>query len=404
MIGGLDRRERLIARARQGFRLTFGNEKSDPARFFAAPGRINLMGDLVDFSGGFALSCAINRETIVSLSPSSEVGGRGFIEAVAIDMGQARDKFALNEPIVPTGTGWQDLLRAIVMCLQADGHEVLPARLAIASDVPIGVGLASSASLAVCLTLALVQHSRIALGPTDIASIAQRVERSCSASQPELFDHVTSALARKAHALLVDCATMQSMPIPVSSDLDLVIVNTGTREDQAKSDLAERRKQCEHAARKIGVGSLRDATPEMLAQARDGLDRTIFSRARHVVSEIARVEPFAVALAQGDVATLNQLMRDSHVSMRDDFEVSTPVIDELVETIGSALGSGQNAVGGVRMTGIGYGGCIIALTQKDAAEVVIEVVEKHYNPKADRPVSAGVYAIGGGAREATPRT
>ncbi|MEO0463193.1 MAG: galactokinase [Pseudomonadota bacterium] len=395
----MNRRDRLIARARQGYRLAFSKE---PARFFAAPGRVNLIGEHVDYNGGFVLPCAMNRETIVALSPAAEIGGQAFIEAVAIDRGQAKDRFALHEPIEKTTDHWQNLLRGVVFFLKERGGEVLPARLAIAGDLPIGAGLSSSASFAVGIATALAKHSRLRLDPVDIAQIAQDAENHFLGTQCGIMDQMASAAGEADSALLLDCRSLEHMPIPVAKTLSLVIIDSGIRRELAASAFNDRRKECEAAAAHFGVASLRDLTSEALEAGRQGLSNKAYARARHVVSEIARVEPVATALVTGDTAALAQLMRASHVSLRDDFEVSLPQVDRLVDVVAAALGSGPGAMGGVRMTGAGFGGCCVALVRSDEAERVIDAVENDYNPLADIPASAEVYSLTGGAREVTP--
>jgi galactokinase len=192
------------------------------------------------------------------------------------------------------------------------------------------------------------------------------------------------------------------MPIPVSQDLAMVIIDSGIRRELATSKFNQRRAECEVAAAHYKVAALRDLTPEMLETRRIGIDPVVHARARHVVSEIARVEPVAAALIQGDTAALAALLHASHASLRDDFAVSVPQVDRLVEIVGDALGTGHDALGGVRMTGAGFGGCCVAIMRADQVETVIDAVECDYNPDADIPASAQFYTMTNGAREVTP--
>ena len=399
----MNRRDRLIARSRQGYRLAFGQEGPEPRRFFAAPGRVNLIGEHVDYNDGLVLPCAINSETIVAIASGPEVGGRGYVEVVAIDMGQAREKIPLYEPVKRTENNWQNLVRGAVAFLQKHGHPIVPARLAIAGDIPIGAGLSSSASFTVAVTLALAQLSRIPLSPEAVARIARNAEAEFLGTECGIMDQMASAAATMGSALLVDCRSLQHMPIPVDKDLAVVIADSGIRRQLANSAFNERRRECEAAARHFGVASLRDLSPETLEAERDGLDPKLFMRARHVVSEIARVEPTAVALAKGNTAALAQVMQASHVSLRDDFEVTVPQVDTLVDTISAALAKGDGPLGGVRMTGAGFGGCVVAVVRKSAVDLVLNAVERTYNASAEIPASADVYTMTGGAREITPR-
>ncbi|MEO0699498.1 MAG: galactokinase, partial [Pseudomonadota bacterium] len=160
--------------------------------------------------------------------------------------------------------------------------------------------------------------------------------------------------------------------------------------------------ECEAVARNFGLEVLRDLEMPALESAKAELEPRLYARARHVLSESARVEPTAVALAHGDTAALARIMKDSHASLRDDYEVTVPAVDALVETVSAALGEGDEALGGVRMTGAGFGGSIVAIVDKAATDLVIEAVERTYNRSADIPASAEVYALVGGAREVTP--
>lgn len=397
----MNRRDRLIARARQGYRLAFGSDGPEPRRFFAAPGRVNLIGEHVDYNDGFVLPCAIDRDTIIAIGPGD--AAKPAIEAVAIDMGSARDRFALDEPIVKGINNWENLVRGVAHFIRKRGHKLRPARLSMAGDIPIGAGLSSSASFAVGIALALSQFSRIPLSAESLSLIAQEAENEFLGTNCGIMDQMAVAASTKGSALLLDCRSYQHMPIPVAKDLALVIVDSGIRRQLALSAFNERRSECELAARHYGVQSLRDLTPEALEAGRGALPPKLFARARHVVSEIARVEPTAVALAHGDTAVLAEVMRASHVSLRDDYEVTVPEIDRLVDTLGAALGRGDQALGGVRMTGAGFGGCVVALVRRSAANRVVEAIEQHYNPLAETPASASTYAIVGGAREVTPR-
>ncbi|MDJ0979209.1 MAG: galactokinase [Erythrobacter sp.] len=397
------RRERLIARARQGYRLAFGTQGESPRRFFAAPGRVNLIGEHVDYNEGFVLPCAINRETVVAIQAGPEVGGQGYIEAVAIDFGQNRDKIALYEPIARSDSSWQNLLRGVVVALQKRGHEVLPARLAITGDVPIGAGLSSSASFAVVVALALAYLSRIQVSKAELALVAQEAENDFLGTKCGIMDQMASALGASDAALLLDCRSGQSMPIAVSSELALVVADTGIRRELVTSAFNERRAQCEAAAKHFNVRALRDLSARALEAGRRDLDATLYKRARHVVSEIARVEPTAVALNQGDTAAIARLFAESHTSLREDYEVTVPEVDRLVGTIGAALSAGDTPLGGVRMTGAGFGGCVVAVVRKSAADLVLEAVHDTYNADADTPASAAIYSMVGGASDISPQ-
>lgn len=388
----MDRRERLIARARQGFRLAYGTE---PTRFFAAPGRVNLIGEHVDYNGGYVLPCAIDREAIVALGPPDKGAKRQLFEAAAIDMGIARDSFALDAPITRVENNWQNHVRGVVEALARKGHRIKPVRIAIAGDVPIGAGLSSSAAFGVAVALACSEHSGLSLAPESIARIAQIAENDFVGCACGIMDQMASACASKGSALLLDCQTLQHMPIGFHPSLALTVIDTGLRRNLTESAFNQRRAECEAAARHYGVAMLRDLDADLLERGRAGLDPVLYARARHVVNEIARVEPVAVAVATGDAAALAALMSDAHRSLAQDFAVSLPPIDQLAGMVAEALGP----AGGVRLTGAGFGGCLVAVTQHDAVTAIDDAVAR-YNTAADLPArtealqpSAGAAAI-----------
>jgi galactokinase len=389
----MDRRERLIARARQGFRLAYGTE---PTHFYAAPGRVNLIGEHVDYNGGYVLPCAIDRETIVALGPPPKEAESPLIEAVAIDLGGARDSFPLVGRIFQGDNNWQNHVRGVVQALGRYGHQVKPARIAIAGDVPIGAGLSSSAAFGVAVALACSEHSGLHLAPETLAKIAQMAENDFVGCACGIMDQMASACATQGNALLLDCQSLQHMPIGFHPSLALTVIDTGLRRNLTESAFNQRRAECEAAARHYGVETLRDLDADGLERGRAGLDPVLYARARHVVAEIARVEPVAVALARGDAAALAGLMRDAHRSLSHDFAVSLPPIDRLAGLVAEALGP----AGGVRLTGAGFGGCLVALTQRDAVTAIDDAVA-HYNITADLPARTEALTPSAGAAPIT---
>lgn len=388
----MDRRERLIARARQGYRLAYGSE---PTRFFAAPGRVNLIGEHVDYNDGYVLPCAIDRETIVALGPPDPNARVPQFEAVALDMGEmasARDSFDLAGAIRRTQNNWQNHVRGVVQAIGRYGHKVRPARIAIAGDVPIGAGLSSSAAFGVAVALACSEHSALGLPPETLAKVAQLAENDFVGCACGIMDQMASAASTAGNALLLDCRTLQHMPIPIHGDLAISVIDTGLRRELTESAFNKRRAECEAAAAHFKLPSLRDLDPATLAAAERTLDPTLFRRARHVVGEIARVEPVAVALARGDTTTLAEVMREAHLSLAEDFEVSLPVIDRLAAAIAGVLGE----AGGVRLTGAGFGGCLVAVTAKDAVEAIEDAVSLH-NMTASLPARTEVFRPAAGA-------
>jgi len=386
----MDRRERLIARAKQGYRLAFGAE---PSRFFAAPGRVNLIGEHVDYNGGYVLPAAINRDTVIALGPADKNAKGSVIEAAAIDMGSAKCRVDLDAPLTPGENAWENHVRGVIAALRALGHELRPVRIAIAGDIPIGAGLSSSASLGVGIALALSDYSNLSLSREVIAKVAQSAENDFVGCACGIMDQMASACASEGHALLLDCDSLQHMPIPIDPRLAIMVIDTGIRRQLTQSAFNQRRAECVAAAQHFGVASLRDLAPELLEAGRATLDPVLFARARHVVQEIALVEPAAVALAKGDTALLAEVMAASHWSLSEDYAVSLPAIDALVTLLAEVLGD----AGGVRLTGAGFGGCLVAVVDEAATAAVIAAVEERYNPTAALAARAEVFQASAGA-------
>jgi galactokinase len=304
-----------------------------------APGRVNLIGDHTDYTGGLVLPVAIDRATTVELER-----GVPWVELISAE--DDEPAFVdLASPVEPSlvRPGWARYVAGVV-------HVVRPTVGGIGfvtTTLPLGAGLASSAALEVAVALALGFEGT----PVGLARACQQAEHLASGVPCGIMDQLASAAGVQGHALLIDCATLDLTPVPLPDGVDVVVVDSGQRRSLADSRYGVRRAQCEEAAAQIGP--LRDASPADV----DGIrDDDLRRRARHVVSENARVQGFAAALASGDLAAAGALMVESHVSLRDDFDVSTPRLDELVERLVASPG-----VFGARLTGAGFGGFLVAL-------------------------------------------
>jgi galactokinase len=359
----MTRRQALIDRAVAGYRAAYGTA---PAAMFAAPGRVNLIGEHTDYNNGLVLPCAIDRETIIAIGP----GMADRIEAVALDLRGARDAFALAGPIEPAGEEWGRHLRGVAHFLRVQGCDVPPARLAIAGDVPMGAGLSSSASLGVVTGFALSLLAGDPQSPEALARIAQAAENHFVGTQCGIMDQMVSAGAREGHALLLDCRDLSYRHIAMPPGLALVIIDSGVRHSLGDSPYNERRAQCEAAAAHYGKASLRDVAPDQLEAERGALGDLEYRRARHVVTEIARVSRFAEALMCADASAIAALMAESYASYRDDFEASVPAVDRLFAAVSAVLGNR----GGVRLTGGGFGGSLVALAPHDAVSDIAAAV------------------------------
>ncbi len=367
-------------RAVAAYRDAFGTE---PAALWQAPGRVNLIGEHTDYNDGFVLPCAIDRRTAVAVGQGADA-----IEVFAADPGE-RDAFAPALP-VPHAGGWRDYVRGVTAELLAAGVAVPPLRLAIAGDVPLGSGLSSSAALEVAVALALTDGAENA---QDAALLCQRAENRFVGCQCGIMDQLVSACALEGHALLIDCRSLERRPVPLPEGVAIVVAESGVRHSHTGSGYNDRRVECERAAAHYRVAALRDLDEAGLIAGREGLDDLAFRRARHVVTENARVLAAADALAAGDLAAMGRLMAASHASMRDDFQITVPAIDRIVEVGAAAIGR----AGGIRMTGGGFGGSVVALVPAALVGPLTQTVQRECRTPDGAPVPVAVFAAAGGA-------
>jgi len=323
-----------------------------------APGRVNLIGDHTDYQDGFCLPMAIDRECRVVVTPGTTAGIRASSAQLDGTVDVAIDGTTDPGTVAPR---WGRFVAGAVRALRDLGATALPpVDLAVSSTVPAGSGLSSSTALTVALTVAFADLAGITAGRVDLARAALAAEVATGVPGG-LMDQLAALFATPGHALLLDCRKVHVDPIPMPRALGVVVVHSGEPRTLADSAYAERRAACEAAAARLGVPTLRDAT---LQQVRDD------PRARHVVTENARVLEFAAALRAGDVGALGPLMLASHASLRDDFEVSTPALDAIVDA------SMEHGALGARLTGAGFGGCVVALAQRNHADDLLAKVAR----------------------------
>lgn len=367
----------LSDRVRKAFADHFGGTPDLIAR---APGRVNLIGEHTDYNDGFVLPAAIGVHSLVA---ARRTAGREII-VLAADYDGAISRFTLNESFAhDRHQPWADHVRGMLCAMQAAGHDVPGAELVLAGSIPQGSGLSSSASVAVALGTAFNALAGLGLDATAIARLAQASECDFVGTRCGIMDQLASARGKSDHALLIDCRSLACKPVKMPSGLAILIVHSGITRGLVDGEYNQRRSQCEAAADALGVAALRDASLSMLASAAPGLDPRAIARARHVISENERTLEAAGALARGDLRLLGQLMAASHASLRDDFEVSLPAIDALVELLQSFVG----AEGGARMTGGGFGGAVVALCRDDQVERVIDGVRVGYRtPSGGEPM------------------
>jgi galactokinase len=344
----------------------------DDIQFVRAPGRVNLIGDHTDYQGGFCLPIAIDRDVLVAFRARTD--DRVVVRSLDLD---AEIELPAPAPVA----AWGRPVEATIDLLRERGAAGRGFDAAITSTVPIGSGLSSSAAFEVALTIVAASVAGVDLTPTEVALTAQEIEHRASGVPCGVMDQIASVAGRRDHALLLDCRSLVLTPVPLPRDLAVLVIHSGLPRQLANSAYAERRAACEASAARLGVASLRDATLDQVA------DDPI---ARHVVRENARVLAFADAVREGDVAQAGALMTASHASLRDDFGVSTPELDLLVE---NAVDAGAL---GARLTGAGFGGCIVALVAADRVDRVSSSVTDRYRSATRlEPHAFVVHAVDG---------
>jgi len=356
-------------RALRAFRARFGAE---PRWAAAAPGRVNIIGEHTDYNGGFVLPMAIDRYTVAVAGPGTE----RRIRLVSANTG-GEDEFDAAAPIIRGGQGRANYVRGVMAGFQRLGAEIPGLDLLIDSDVPIGSGLSSSAALEVAVATLLEAVTGHALDPVDKALLCQRAEHEFAGVPCGIMDQFASALGREGHLLLLDCRSQQLEHVPmIDPAVSVMIAHSGVRRELAAGEFALRRGRCEEAADALGVELLRDATLERLEAAKARLPDETFRRARHVVTEDARTTEAVRMIQQGRWSAVGELMYGSHASLRDDFEVSCPELDALVE-ICRGLGE-AGGVYGSRLTGGGFGGCTVSLVATEAVDAVGKTLRRTY--------------------------
>lgn len=360
-----------------------------------APGRVNIIGEHTDYNDGFVMPCAINYGTAVSFAKRDDQKWRVF----AVDLNE-QDEFDLSQPIEPSQHKWANYVRGVVKFVQAKCPEFTQgADLAITSDVPMSSGLSSSAALEVSIGKTAQLLGDLTLTHTQIALIGQEAENKFVGCNCGNMDQLTSALGQKDHFVMIDCRSLEISPTHVPQGYSIAIINSNVKHDLVTGEYNSRREQCEFAAQFFGAKKLRDVTAEQFieraAELRD-TNELAYKRAKHIITENQRVLEAAEALNADDMVRLGRLMAESHDSMRDDFEITIPEIDYLVEIAQQAIGKD----GGARMTGGGFGGCIVCLVPNDKVETLRQAVAESYEKRTGIKETFHVCTACDGVREA----
>ena len=346
------------------FAREFGGE---PEVLVRAPGRVNLIGEHTDYNDGFVLPLAIERAVWIGLRRRDDT----MVDVWSVDF----DKDASFDAAAPEmgGPAWLEYLKGTAWALLDAGHALRGWSGAMASDVPIGAGLSSSAAIELATARAFQSTSGFDWDAPAMALLAQRAENRWVGVNCGIMDQMISATGVEGHAMLIDCRSLELTPVPLPEGTSVVILDTATRRGLVDSAYNERRTQCQAAAEFFGVKALRDVRLPLLEVRSIELDPTIAKRAMHVVSENERTVAAAAAMRDGDAAALGELMNASHESLRDDFEVSSEALDTIVE-----IARAQDGCHGARMTGAGFGGCAVALVEAEAAVRIATDVAHRY--------------------------
>jgi galactokinase len=339
------------------FQSHFGRQ---PEAVVRAPGRANLLGGHTDYNDGYVLPVALDRAAWIAAAPIA--GSEVRLHALDLDKSAA---FSLGH-ISPADGEWADYPRGVAWALQDAGLELAGMEAVLTSSVPVGSGLSSSAAIEVAFAYTWQVLSGFELDRSKLALLCQKAENAYVGVNCGILDQMASALGAEGCARLLDCRTLESELVPLPKDVAIVVADTKVRRALASSEYNVRRAQCEEAVAILseylpGIRALRDVSSDDLERHKAHLSEIVYRRARHIVADNERVLQAAKALRAGDVATVGALMRACHISLRDDYEVSSPELDVLAEAAWKVEGCY-----GARLTGAGFGGCTVALVAPDA--------------------------------------
>ncbi len=387
--------ERVAVHAARAFTERFGRE---PSWFGLAPGRVNLIGEHTDYNGGYVLPMTIERYVVIAAAPAPPREGRR-LRVHSTSVGGSID-IALDTKPTPAEPPWANYVRGVVAGLQerlgARSAEIPPIDALIVSNLPLGGGLSSSAALEVATATLLARVAGLELAPRDKARLCQRAEHDFARVPCGIMDQMVVSLGDDRGPLLIDCRSEEARTVRFGDPtVSVLIANTNVRHALGDGAYARRRAECETAARILGVETLRDTNASAIDAARGALGPVVHRRARHVVTENARTLEAARLLEIGDADAVGDLMYESHRSLRDDYEVSCPELDVLVDAAHD-IGKSAGALG-ARMTGGGFGGCTVTLVRSDKLDVFTRELGHRFERKTGRSLDAFVSRPASGA-------
>ena len=353
-------------------------------RAFQAPGRVNLIGEHTDYTGGLVMPAAIDFNTVAVVGPAKD--GRSVIHSVDFKKEFEFDASALPEK---AKHDWTDYPAGVLWSLKQSGVVTPQFTMTLQGDVPLGAGLSSSASIEVAVAFAALALAGKSMALTDVALACKKAENGFVGAQSGIMDQYIACCGVKDHALVIDTRDLGSRAVPLPSDVRLVICNSMVKHSHAGGEYNERHAEVEEGSRALRVVNpdiheLRDATLEDLEEARGSMSENAFLRCRHIITENVRVEEAATALAAGDMKRMGELMAEAHASYRDDFAASCPEVDLLVE-----LAAAEPGLIGARLTGGGFGGCTVNLVEAAHAEAFRRDIHSAYLERAG--INAEIY-------------
>jgi galactokinase len=357
-----------------------------------APGRVNIIGEHTDYNGGLVLPIAIDRYIYVAFSPIDE----RRVEIYSVDLDE-RGEFWFGELLDRDQKGWRAYVRGVAWALETGGYKLRGLVAAIGGNVPIASGLSSSAALEVAVALAFCDSLERKPPKLELALLCRKAENEFVGVNCGIMDQYAAIFGEEGKAILLDCDQLKHDLVPFPTDLEVVICDTGVKRELAASHYNTRRAECEQALQTLNrelrpIPNLSRLSTEELPDVEKLLPPDRFKRVRHVVTENARVVAFAQALAASDFEEAGSLMHDSHVSLRDDFQVSCPELDAIVEAANRIEGTV-----GSRMTGAGFGGCSVNLVHPDASQEFREKVPQLYADATNKQATMWVCKPAAGA-------
>jgi galactokinase len=384
----------LVQREAQSLREQFQKLYGQEARIFRAPGRVNLIGEHTDYNEGFVMPVAMDLYTWVAAAPRKDARVQVYSQNL-----RERAEMDLQHLNLQVQRHWSAYVLGVAASLRISGAEIGGANLLVEGKVPMGAGLSSSASVEVAAGYALLECSGLSRSPVELAKICQLAENEFAGARCGIMDQMIASCGRANYALMLDCRTLGFRLLPLFSDAQFVVCNSMVKHDHAAGEYNARRAECELATRILAeqmpeTRALRDVSLADLERYAKLLPEVVYCRSRHVISENVRVLAAREALERADPESFGRLMRESHRSLTEDYEVSSTELDLLVEIAGEIAG-----VYGSRMTGGGFGGCTISLVRSDAVQEFQSAVASGYQRATGRQADIYIVRASDGVRE-----